>query len=210
MPGTRRSTPPDGPHRRSCGGAWTAAGCRGFPFRTARPPTPTRWASTNGSLPCNGSSPTAAPRRRESAGAAPGHFRDSRSAGVPRRAGHMAPAPSTSPRNMACPLHEQAAQWAGRLLPVDRGQAPTVLEKVLLDNAHDASARSPPLLRTADGTRPLTAAVPAPGLSGCQPRGNGYSAGRPPAAVAAWRASRSHVWAAPGVAGVVSWAVRCQ
>ncbi|WP_406278919.1 hypothetical protein OHT93_38315 [Streptomyces sp. NBC_00191] len=31
-----------------------------------------------------------------------------------------------------------AREWADRLVPADRSQAPTVLEKVLLDNAHDA------------------------------------------------------------------------
>ncbi|MEU2608840.1 hypothetical protein ACH0CM_20530 [Streptomyces albus] len=33
-----------------------------------------------------------------------------------------------------------AAEWAQRLMPADRGQAPTVLEKLLLDNARDAAS----------------------------------------------------------------------
>ncbi|MEU5836350.1 hypothetical protein ABZ820_22150 [Streptomyces diacarni] len=33
-----------------------------------------------------------------------------------------------------------AAEWAQRLAPADRGQAPTVLEKLLLDNARDAAS----------------------------------------------------------------------
>ncbi|MFF3734624.1 hypothetical protein ACFYXM_31120 [Streptomyces sp. NPDC002476] len=51
------------PRRHSCAGAWTPAACRGSPSRTARPPTPTRWANTSASPPCNGFSPTTAPHR---------------------------------------------------------------------------------------------------------------------------------------------------
>ncbi|TLQ39174.1 hypothetical protein [Streptomyces marianii] len=56
----------------------------------------------------------------------------------------------------ACPV---AREWEQRLVPADRGQAPTVLEKHLLDNAHDESdillldpVTGIPALRRAPGT----------------------------------------------------------